>query len=304
MEIRTYRPGDEAAQAHIYNVAAAALPGFKPATAEEIARRYRADDDPMSRFYAVEGDRVIGYATFSPSGRISYPWCLPDAPDRREPLLDALLAAMTRRGLGAAWAAYRADWGPILTFFEEHGFARERAMINYEAERERLPRTPIPEGLRIEPLAREDLPRVQALGRGLFAVKDAEALGAFYGENPDFEPSSLFALRREADGAILGAGLAIIDPKYADPTKLDAAMPCFRLGAFGTETERHKRVNGLVSVVGVTETAGEVLLAEAARRLAAAGLARAAAQAPSDRPDLCGLYDRYLRRQGAFPILR
>src|SRR5207249_3763166 len=54
MPIRHYQPGDETAQAAIYNRAAGALPAFKPATPEEVARRYRSSDpDPTTKFYAV-----------------------------------------------------------------------------------------------------------------------------------------------------------------------------------------------------------------------------------------------------------
>ena len=81
-------------------------------------------------------------------------------------------------------------------------------------------------------------------------------------------------------------------------------MPCFRLGAFGTELQRHKRVNGLFACVFASEPAAESLLAEAVRRLETSGLTHLAAQAPSDQPALVAFYDRYLRRQGSFPILR
>src|SRR5690348_6161265 len=115
MEIRNYQPGDERAQAEVYNAAAAALPGFKPARAEEIARRYRGSDpDPGSKLYAVADGRVVGYATFNPSGRISFPWCLPGSDSARGPLLEAVLATMARRGMTRAWTTYRADWTEVL----------------------------------------------------------------------------------------------------------------------------------------------------------------------------------------------
>ena len=86
-------------------------------------------------------------------------------------------------------------------------------------------------------------------------------------------------------------------------TKIDPAMPCFRLGALGTELQRHKRVNGLFPCIFATEPAGEILLGEAVRRLESAGLTYIAAQTPSNEPGLVAFYDRYLRRQGSFPIL-
>jgi hypothetical protein len=304
VEIRNYRPGDEEAQAAVYNAAAGRLPGFKPAAAEDVSRRYTsADPDPTAKFYAVEGDRVIGYATFNANGRLSYPWCLPEAPEAREPLFAVVLAAMARRGLARAWATYRADWPEVLGFFERRGFARSREMVNYVAELVRLPRRPVPERLAIGPWTHGDLARLLELGEGLFSDDDPEALGTFFWENPYFEPDSLFALRRTDDGRTLGFGLAITNARYADPTKIDAAMPCFRLGALGTEAERHKRVSGLVSFVFESEDHGDILLSEAARRLDAAGLTHAAAQVRADRADLAAFYGRHFRRQGGFPIL-
>ena len=175
-------------------------------------------------------------------------------------------------------------------------------MINYVADRRELPTLPPPEGTTIGPWTRADLPRLMELGEGLFSDDDPDALGTFFWRNPYFDPGSLFALKR-ADGAALALALAITNATFADPTKVDAAMPCFRLGALGTETERHKRIRGLVSFLFASPAAGDVLLSEASRRLEAAGLESAAAQAPSDRPELVAFYDRHFRRQGAFPIL-
>ena len=71
MPIRSYQTGDEHAQSEIYNAVAGSLPGFKPSTAAEIARRYQGDDpDPKSRYFAVENGEVVGYAVFGPNGRV------------------------------------------------------------------------------------------------------------------------------------------------------------------------------------------------------------------------------------------
>jgi hypothetical protein len=303
MPIRTYRPGDEEAQVRLYNLAAGGLPAFKPANVEEVARRYRASDpDPSSKLYAEEGGQVVGYAVLNPNGRVSYPWCLPGSEGVRGDLLEAVLSELRRRGVREAWAAYRADWAPVLDFFAGHGFSRSREMVNYVAEVSALPTTPVPEGCRLVPATDVGLSRLFPLGRGLFS-EGPDALESFFLANPYFEPSSLFALERTSDGEPLGFAVAVVNGAYADPTKLDAAMPCFRLGALGTESERHKRVNGLVSCLFATEQAGEALLSEAALRFSAAGLAHAAAQAPSDQQALCAFYDQFFRRQGAFPIV-
>jgi hypothetical protein len=308
MPIRSYQPGDEQAQASIYNATASVLPGFKPAKVDEIIRRYQAADfDPESRFYAVENGEVVGYAVFGENGRISYPWCLPEAEHWREPLLDAMLGEMKKRRLGEAWAAYRADWVSALRFLEGRGFVEKRVMINYVAELSALPRrSREPANRRLDHLKREELPGLLALAARLFSAADTQAIGDFFWNNP-FYPFSdnLYALKDATSGEILGACVLVIHDRFADPTKIDAAMPCFRLGAFGTEAERHKRVNGLFSCVFADEAEGELMmmLDSIWSRADNAGLKHIAAQAPSDAPAVCALYDLYFQRQGAFPIL-
>jgi hypothetical protein len=304
MPIRTYQPGDEQAQARIYNTVACPLPGFKPTSAEEIARRYQAvDPEPTSKLYAVEDGQMVGYIVFNPNGRISYPWCLAEYQTARDALLGGALGAMSTRRYAEAWTTYRADWSPVLEYFQEHGFVRARAMINYIAKLDRLPDRPLPSGRIITPLERQDLPRLLELEPGLFAGCDPKCLGLALWENPHFSADGLFALRDDGDGTLLGAALIIANAAYADPSKLDAAMPCFRLGAFGTESQRHKRVNGLFAAVFADEHAGELLLSEAARRLGRLGLTHIAAQAPSNVPSLCAFFDSFFDRQGEFPIL-
>jgi hypothetical protein len=306
--IRTYQPGDEQAQASIYNAAASTLPGFKLAKVGEIARRYQAADfDPGSRFYAVDNGKTVGYAVFGANGRISYPWCLPGAPRWREPLLDAALAEMTKRGLLEAWAAYRTDWSSVLGFFEGHDFVEKRAMINYVAELAELPRrSRIPADRCIELLKPGELSRLLALAPRLFSGLDAQLAAQHFWDNAFYRiGDNLFALKDTNSGDLRGACVLVTDDRFADPTKIDAAMPCFRLGAFGTERERHKRVNGLFSCVFADDAEGELLmmLEPVWSRASEAGLTHIAAQAPSDAPAVCALYDLYFKRQSAFPIL-
>jgi hypothetical protein len=307
MPIRSYQTGDEHAQSEIYNAVASALPGFKPSTAAEIARRYSgADPDPGSRYFAVVNGEVVGYAVFSPNGRISSPWCLLGAEAFREPLLETLLAEMRNRGLTEAWAAYRGDWSPVLDFLREHGFTEKRTMINYVAELSRLPAPErLPSNRLIEPLKREDLRQLIALEPSLFADIDEQAFERFYWCNAFYDfPESLFALKDGERGKVLGAFLLVLSDRFADPIKIDPAMPCFRLGAFGTERERHKRVTGLFSCVFAAQAEGEALLSSALTLLGGRSpLTHLAAQAPSDAGSLCEWYDRLFQRQGSFPIL-
>ncbi len=307
MLIRTYQPGDEQAQACIYNTAAAGLPAFKAANPEEIIRRHRGDAaESGGRFFAVYGEEVVGYATFCPSGRVSYPWCLPGAESVREPLHNAVLAEMTRRGLPEAWSTYRSDWSVVLEFFRTHGFHEKRQMINYLAEVAWMPDRPdLPDNRVIVPLDPAAMGELISMAPGIFSSVEPGSLEAFFWENPHYAfRESLFALKEAGSGRLLGVSLLVLDDRFADPSRIDAAMPCFRLGAFGYERERHKRVNGLFSCVFSDPAESDLLLAAPNwSRARASGLTHVAAQAPSDASALCAFYDRCFHRQGAFPIL-
>ncbi len=92
-------------------------------------------------------------------------------------------------------------------------------------------------------------------------------------------------------------------------------MPCFRLGAFGTERERHKRVTGLFSCVFADPADGRLLLSAAAESLFALKEAEshqilgvflfvvddrfADHSQLHDAVALCGWYDQFFQRQGA-----
>src|SRR5947209_18237013 len=93
MNVRTFQPGDDAAQVSIYNEAATALPKFKPATLDEMRRRTSAPEfDPSTRFYALEQNRPVAYATFQANGRVSYPWSRPGPEALAGPPLEQVLA--------------------------------------------------------------------------------------------------------------------------------------------------------------------------------------------------------------------
>jgi hypothetical protein len=83
-------------------------------------------------------------------------------------------------------------------------------------------------------------------------------------------------------------------------------MPCFRLGAFGTEGLTHKRINGLFSVVAADNR--DImphtleLLNYINRKLEDIELDSLAAQVSSDAPHLVRFYKSHFRKQGSFPV--
>lgn len=306
IQIRTYRPGDEAEQVAIYNSATRDLPAFKIASVDEVSRRNRAADfDPNSKLYAERDGKVVGYISFSSNGRVSAPWCLDSDHDAAGPLFEALFAAMRLHGHRRAWAAYRADWPGVRHLLEHGGFRQSHEIVNYVASMASLPREPVPSPFAIRPLRRDDVIAAYRLDPAAFGVASADALARAWLDGPYMSADSLFVLQDES-GSIGGVGLAILNPNYADVAKIDSAMPCFRLGTTRTESERTKRVNGVFSYVArVGPENGRFalwLLTEACRRMEAARVTQVAAQCPSDRPTESAFYAAYFQRQQAFPV--
>jgi hypothetical protein len=306
--IRTFQPGDEAAQVALYNEAAADLPKFKPATLVEVRRRTSARDfDPGQRFFAVQNGQPVGYAVFTASGRVSFPWCRPGHEDQAGPLFDAVISALQVRGFHRAFAAYRADWGRVLDFFGARGFAPARTMVNFALDVVDLPTVSHRPSSPIVPLESADLPALLQAGQGILRFHEVGQLEEYFFRNPYFRPDAAFVMRPRT-GPALAFGLLVDEPTYADPRQVDANMPCFRLGAFGTEGTQTKRIKGMFSLLAAPDrnfgSLAMDLLGHAALKLADSDdVDCLAAQVPSDAPHLLRFYEQHFRRQGSFPIL-
>jgi hypothetical protein len=305
--IRTFRPGDEIAQVGIYNEVGADLPKFKPATIDELRRRNRAADfEASARFFALEGNTPVAYAGYHPNGRVSYPWCRKGHEHHALPLLQTVLDTMRQRGLSKAFVAYRGDWSAQLEFFHKHGFSKTREMVNFMLGMAEMPTPAVRRHSTISSVTPEDLPAILTLAGGALRSTTAAELGAHLFQNPYFAPNSLFALRESDAGTLMALAIAIYAPGYADPRQVDSAMPCFRLGAFGSEGTQVKRINGLFSFLAKPADAGRLgidLLSHAAHLLRDTPIDTFAAQVPSDVPHLLRFYEHHFRKQASFPIL-
>ncbi len=308
MNLRNYQPGDEDVQVKIFNAAAIGLPKFKPASVAEVTRRIRARDfDPASLFFLQAGGETVGYCKFLPDGRVSHPWTLPGQESHAVALFEAVLQTMTQRGLKTAYAAYRKDWGLVNTFLEKQGFAKAREMVNFLSDFENMPTASHRVSSSITPLRKEDVPGILALAPEILRIHSPAALEAHLFHNPFVRPEDVFVLRSQVSGAPLGVGVQITDMTFADPEKLDADMPCFRLGAFGAEGMTHKRVRGLFSFLAKQDKSlfgiGLDLFSHSVYHLCEHDdTITFAAQAPSDAPVLMSFYERSFRRQGSFPV--
>ena len=307
MLIRNFQPGDDVAQVSIYNEAAASLPKFKPATVDEVHRRCRAPDfDPSTRFFAIEKDQPVAYASFHANGRMSYPWCRSGFESVAETLLETVLRAMHERGLRKVFAAYRGDWEAQKEFFLRHGFEQAREMVNFWLDPVDMPTPTTSRGHLITPAQAGEVPAIFELAPQALRVQTPAALEQHLFHNPYFRSDAVFVARAQPHAALLAAGVLVSAPSYADPRQVDAAMPCFRLGAFGTEGMQTKRINGLFSFVAKEgkdlHPVALGLLAHAAFQLRHADTPIFAAQVPSDVPHLLRFYQHYFRRQGSFPV--
>ena len=307
MTIRTFQAGDDLAQVSIYNESAGDLPRFKPATLDEVRRRLRGSDfDPSTRFYALEEGRPVGYATFSASGRVSFPWCRKGCESFAAPLIRAVLDAMRQRGHRSAFAAYRGDWPAVRAFFEGHGFTPSREMVNFAIDIVEMPTPAARYSSNITPLTPADLPAVVRLGTGVLRCTDLPTLEEHLFRNAHFAPSSLFALRSKLDDQPVAVGLLVESPTFAHPSQVDPGMPCFRLGAFGTEGLTHKRINGMFSLLAAdTRDLSSLaldMLSHATHLLVETEVETLAAQVSSDVPHLMRFYKSLFRRQGSFPL--
>jgi hypothetical protein len=307
MSIRTYQPGDEVAQVGIYNEASADLPKFKAATLEDVRRRIHDPAfDPATHFYAVVDGAPVGYAIYHANGRLSYPWCLKGHERHADELFRTVLDSMKQRGLKTAFAAYRADWTAQRDFLANWGFQKAREMVNFVIDLAEMP-TPAARPVRsVTPLESADVPIIYEMLPAAVRVGSAAEFDQYLLHNRYFPATSCFVSRNRTDGQPTALGLLVESAGYADAYKVDSNMPCFRLGAIGTEGMHVKRINGLFSFLARANRDvnmhGLELLGYAASRLDANDLATMAAQVPSDQPHLSRFYQQYFRRQGGFPV--
>jgi hypothetical protein len=309
VNIRTFRQGDEVHQVAIYNEAVSTLPRHKPATTQDVLRRVTARDfDPTMRFFALDGEQPVAYALFNPNGRVSYPWCRKGHEGLAEPLFQHTLRTMQQRGFRKAFTAYRGDWATVLEFFRRQGFVVAREMVNFVLDILDLPTVPRRPNANITSLQRGDVPALFALAPHVLRCRTAKELEEYLFANPYFGADALFVLRGRKDRVPLAVGILLANPAYADPKAVDADMPCFRLGAFGTEGMQTKRIKGLFSFLCRDDpqcAAPAVDLVAHAGGLLHDGddITSLAAQVPSDAPHLLRFYQTRFRRQGSFPVM-
>ena len=310
MLIRTYQPGDEQAQARIYNAAAGSLPAFKPASPEEIARRYQGDDaDPG--IAVLRRGRWRGRGLCGVLRERAHQLSLVPARGgggARAAAASRPRSRWTAAAMPEAWAAYRADWSAVLDFLRGHGFVEKRQMINYLADVSRMPGPPRSargSGHRAA-RTRRGLPArgagPEAVLRRSSRVRSRRSSGRI---RITTSPRASSRSRSAADGRVLG-GLPAGDERPVRRPEQDrrrhALLPPRRLRHRARATQARQRAV-LLRRSPTSPKASCCSRHPIGGVHAQAGLTHVAAQAPSDAVALCAFYDRIFQRQGAFPIL-
>ncbi len=214
---------------------------------------------------------------------------------------------MQERGLKKAFAAYRKDWPSVGEFFERNGFVLAREMVNFVQDLVEMPTVPHNPSTTATDLKRSDVPTIFHFCPEALRVDSPEGLEKHLFHNPYFGPESFFVLRRKTDSEAVGVGVVITELTFADPMVVDPLMPCFRLGAFGTETMQTKRLKGLFSFLAAPDNKFPIFaldaLGQATLRIEALqDITSLAAQVPSNVEHLLQFYEGYFTRQGSFPV--
>ena len=134
ISLRHYRgPEDLHLQQAFWVQATRTLPWCWKPTVSPVLYSKGPQFDPRSRCFAFDGDRLLGYCSFTGQGEfvsMGYPWVLPGYEgELQERLYDAVYEFAASREYGGRRFAqrFRQPWTAQITFFEQHGFVIGRS---------------------------------------------------------------------------------------------------------------------------------------------------------------------------------
>jgi len=125
-------PDDLKRQTTFWTRATSELPLCWKATISPALYAKGTQFDPRSRCFAFEGDRLVGYMSFTGRGdfvSLGYPWVLAGYEgELQEKLYDTVygFAGSSQYGGKVFAQRFRTGWDPQMSFFKRHGFREER----------------------------------------------------------------------------------------------------------------------------------------------------------------------------------
>ena len=159
--LRNYRgPEDLQLQNDFWVQATRHLPWCWKPTLSPVLYSKGAQFDPRSRCFAFEGERLVGYASFTGDGEFvsfGYPWVLPGYEgELQEKLYEAVYGFAASREYGGRKFAqrFREQWTAQVSFFERHGFVRQRPDPIYAVDLRAATISQVPVGCDLECSAR------------------------------------------------------------------------------------------------------------------------------------------------------
>jgi len=252
IRLRNYQgPADLALQLNFWSSVTSGLPWcWKPTTSP---RRYSQERqfDPRSRCFAFEGDRLIGYMSFTGEGdfvSLGYPWVLPGYEGE---LQDELyhrvygFAASSEYGGKKFAQRFRRPWTRQIEFFRERGFAEQRSEPIYTLPVIHQPPADSFSAYRIENTPEFRFRVFEQLSAGMLSPEDLRMF-ARYLETVDFD-FALIATRHGEPAAYFGftirrdTGFAELIASAVAPAETEAISPALS-AAVHELSLRHARV--------------------------------------------------------------
>ena len=239
---------------------------WKPTTSPILYSK-GAQFDPRSRCFAFEGDRLVGYMSFTGQGEfvsLGYPWVLPAYEGvLQEELYDAVygFAASPKYGGKRFAQRFREQWTDQVSFFKRHGFVVQRSDPIYALDLHTANTSGIPSRFRVDYAAQFCWDDFHALSAGRLAAQQLSIWKEYF-QTVDFD----FAVKATHNGvsvAYMGiairrdTGFAELVAVTVEPTAVDAIVPC--LGVTVAELRSRNAVS-LGTKPIPTEAAAETIM--------------------------------------------
>jgi len=281
--LRNYRGAEDIhLQSVFWMQATRGLPWCWKPTISPLLYSQGAQFDPRSRCFAFDGDRLVGYMSFTGQGKfvsLGYPWVLPGHEgELQEELYDTVYGFAASPEYGGRMFAqrFREPWTDQISFFERHEFVVQRRDPLYVLDLRAITISQIRVTCQVECAARFCWDDFHELSAGHLPAEQLSMWKQYF-QTVDFD----FAVRAQRNGmAVACMGIAIRpDTGFAEmiavavePAALDVLASC--LGAAAAQSRSRKarylgtkaiRLNGsdeVLAQLGFKKASEELLLSK------------------------------------------